>query len=299
MQSEISLNKNKGNFDNVDRWLILRARIYEERLKSAFHLFRENGIEPILIKGWAIAKEYPQQHQRVFNDLDLCVSPGLFDKGQRLLALEDFRKLNIDLHCGLRHLDTLEWDDLFENSVLVELDDVQVRILRPEDHLRILCVHWLTDGGAYKERLLDIYHLLENNAGRFDWNRCLGKVSQVRQGWIGVTIGAIRKYYNLDVSGIPIGVKEKSLPRWFIRTLEKEWASNTKLKPIHTLLQSRRELWRQIKKRVPPNAVQATIDMEGEFDDAPRFYYQVGSVFLRLKPSVRRVYNSLKLYFKK
>lgn len=290
------MSRESTEAENENRWLILRNRVHEENIKAAFEMFRAGGIEPVLIKGWAAAREYPEMHRRVFSDIDLCVSPGTFEAAQELILREGEIRLNIDLHRGLRHLDTLEWDDLFENSRIVRLGDAEIRILRPEDHLRVLCVHWLTDGGAYKEKLLDIFYLLENHLEDFDWERCLGKLSETRRGWILKTIGVTRKFYNLETSRMPFASEVDSVPEWFIKALEKEWASGTKLVPLHTLLRNRREFWIQLKKRVPPNAVQATIEMEGRIDDSPRFYYQIGSFFLRLKPSIKRIYNSLKIY---
>lgn len=288
-------NKEK---EDEKRWLILRTKVFEEKIKTAFGLFRTNGIEPVLIKGWAAAKEYPEKYQRVFSDIDLCVAPQNYEKSLKIIAAEEVKVLNIDLHCGLRHLDTLEWEDLFENSVPEFVDETEIRILRPEDHLRVLCVHWLTDGGAYRERLLDIYYLLENHSKSFDWERCLGKISQGRRDWIIKTIAVVHKYYPFDVSGLPFVGEMDQIPGWFIKTMEREWASETKLLPIHSLLNNRRELWKQIKKRFPPNAITATIDMEGPFDDSRRGFYQVGSIILRLKPSVIRVFNALKLHLR-
>ncbi len=128
--------------ENDKRWLILRAKVSEERIKSAFRLFRENAVEPILIKGWAAAIEYPEKFQRNFTDIDLCVSPDLYEKGLKIISSEEGNKLNIDLHRGFRHLDRLEWSRSFQNSKVVMLDDVPVRVLRSEDHLRVLCAHW-------------------------------------------------------------------------------------------------------------------------------------------------------------
>ncbi len=280
---------------NEERWLLLRSKLYEEKIKEAFKLFRENNIEPILIKGWAIAREYPKKHQRFYSDIDLCVSTELYKKCSELVLSEDARQFNIDLHNGLRHLDTVSFDDLFENSKLVLIDDVPIRVLRPEDHLRVLVVHWLTDGGAYKERLLDIYYLIENNKADFDWERCLGIVSQRRRQWICQTIGLVHRYYDLDVSELPIAEETKNIPVWLVKALEKEWSADVWLRPIHTILGDKKELWAQIKKRFPPNAIQATIDMEGSFDNRSRIYYQIGSVFVRMKPSIRRIYDALRL----
>lgn len=288
-------NKEK---EDEKRWLILRTKVYEEKIKAAFGLFRANDVEPILIKGWAAAKEYPEKYQRVFSDIDLSVSPEEYDKSLKIAEGQEAKALSIDLHCGLRHLDTLEWEDLFKNSVLERIDNVEVRILRPEDHLRVLCVHWLNDGGAYKERLLDICYLLENNLKVFDWDRCFGKISKNRREWIIKTIAIAHKYYGFDISELPFAEETKLIPCWVIKTLEREWASETKLIPLHTLLGNRSEFWKQIKKRFPPNAIEATIEMEGPLDNSRRGYYQIGSVILRLKPSLQRVYNSLKIHLR-
>lgn len=289
------LIQDKDESKNQERWLLLRAKLYEEKIKAAFELFRENGIEPILIKGWAVAREYPEKYQRIYSDIDLCVAQEFYRKGLELIDRAESRQLNIDLHDGLRHLDTVRWDDLYENSRLELIDDVLVRVLRPEDHLRVLIVHWLTDGGANKERLRDLYYLIENNLETFDWERSLAVVSERRRQWICKTIGLVHKYYGLEISEFAFFEEANELPKWLTQTLEKEWAADIKLKPLHTLLGNRKELWQQFKKRFPPNAIQATIDMEGSFNNIPRLYYQIGSMFIRLKPSVRRIYNALRI----
>jgi hypothetical protein len=280
--------------ENEKRWLVLRARLAEENIKSAFRLFRENGIEPVLIKGWAVAKEYPDKCQRFYSDIDLSVAPEMYEKSLRLLASVKGGNLNIDLHCGLRHLDTLDWEKLYANSEVELIDDFPVRILRREDHLRVLCVHWLTDGGAYKEKLLDIFYLLQNNAERFDWESCFDSIDENRREWIIKTIAVVHKYHGLDVSKMPFAGEINSIPRWFEKSLEKEWSSGTRLQPIHVFIGKKKEFWKQLKKRFPPNAIQATVEMQGKFDESPRIYYQIGSIILRLKPSIKRTLLFLK-----
>jgi hypothetical protein len=280
--------------ENDKRWLILRAKIAEENIKSALRLFQKSGIEPILIKGWAAAREYPERYQRIFGDIDLSVAPELYEKSVELVATEEAGKLHIDLHCGLRHLDTLEWEKLFANSKVEFIDEVPVRILCIEDHLRVLCVHWLTDGGAYKERLLDIFYLLQNNTTRFDWEKCFAPIDENRREWIIKTIAVVHKYHQLDISKMPFAEELDSVPGWFTKALEKEWASGTKLQPIHVFIDNKKELWKQLKKRFPPNAIQATIEMEGKFDESSRVIYQLGSILQRFKPSIRRTVLFLK-----
>ncbi|HEY8560601.1 MAG TPA: nucleotidyltransferase family protein [Pyrinomonadaceae bacterium] len=274
--------------ENDRRWLILRARLFEENIKKAVGLFQSRGIDPILIKGWAAALEYPEKHQRVFGDIDLSVAPEVYEKSRSLIRDASIGHLNIDLHCGLRHLDTASWERLFKNSRIVHIDEVPVRILCVEDHLRVLCVHWLTDGGAYRERLLDIYHLLDKNAETFDWDRCLAPVDENRRDWIIKTIGVVNRFHRLNTSKMPFAKELHDLPEWFIKALEKEWSSETRLQPIHIFFKNKKEFWKQLKKRLPPNPIQATVEMEGRFDDSSRVFYQIGSILQRTKPSLRR-----------
>src|SRR5689334_18491570 len=122
-------SQEEREYENEKRWLILRTRVYEENIKAAFRMFRTSGIEPVLIKGWAAAREYPEKHRRIFGDTDLCVAPEAFEKASQIISSEEGKRLNIDLHRGLRHLDTLDWDDLYNNSRTVLLDDTEIRIL--------------------------------------------------------------------------------------------------------------------------------------------------------------------------
>jgi hypothetical protein len=269
-------------------WRALHAKMQDEKIKKAFRAFRENGIEPILIKGWAAARFYPNPRERIFGDIDLCIAPELFQKAVELFKNEEVKKLNVDLHNGFRHLDIVSWENLFENSLLVKLDDTEIRILRPEDHLRILCVHWLNDGGADKKKLWDIYYAVENRPENFDWDRCLLIVGEKRRKWIICTIGLTRKYLGLSLKNTPIEKESENLPEWLVSTVEKEWNSNVRLKPLQACLNDRKQLIEQLLKRLPPNPIQSTIELEGSFDARARIFYQIGSVFPRVIPSLKK-----------
>ncbi|MBP6005136.1 MAG: nucleotidyltransferase family protein [Pyrinomonadaceae bacterium] len=275
------------------RWNILHSRKDELDLMQAFVIFRRLGTEPVLIKGWAARRNYPQEIHRTYTDIDLALPPCEFDAAEGKWNLLEDRTFNIDLHRGLRHLDSIDWDDLFQNSITIDIDTVPIRILRPEDHLRVLCVHWLTDGGVYKERLWDIYYAVENRPPDFDWNRCLNIVSKTRRRWIVCVIGLAHRYMDLNIDGLPFADEATILPAWFINEVEKEWAYNIPLRPIHTVLRDRKELLRQIRKRFPPNKIQSMIDVEGSIDAPTRIHYQIGSILKRIGPSVKRIIGTL------
>lgn len=272
---------------NQTRWYLLRRKEQELRIRRAFEFFREHGIEPILIKGWAAARLYPPDRHRNFSDIDLSVSVSDFDKAHELVSTEEGRRLDIDLHREFRQLERSRWTDIFSRSELIDLDGTDIRVPSPEDHLRILSAHWLTDGGANKEKLWDVYYAVENRQPGFDWSVCLDAAGPVRRNWTLTTIGVAHTVLDLNIDDLPFA-REVTVPEWMMKRLEDERKSGEPLQPLHTCLRDRRLLFKQIRKRLPPNPIQATVDMEGIFDDGNRVYYQTASIFVRLGPSLKR-----------
>ena len=276
------------------RWNLLQKKAQEVKALRAFTLFRAAGIEPILIKGLAAAAWYPPDVSRIAVDIDLAVSSADYETGLQIARENQSAGLAIDLHRELRHLDTLPWSDLLSNSQLTYIGDDNVRILCPEDHLRVLCVHWLTDGGSSKERLWDIYYGVENRPSDFDWSRFLDVVDERRRRWLLCTLGLAQKYLGLDLSGTPDENASDELPEWLTKTIEREWSAKTPQKPLETTLRSPKLLLQQMVKRIRPNPVWATIQMNGSFDARTRIHYQIGNIFLRIGPSFVRIRNTLR-----
>jgi Uncharacterised nucleotidyltransferase len=276
------------------RWNLLQRRARELRTLEAFRLFREHKIEPILIKGLAAERIYPRSVSRPSVDLDLAVSAADFDRAMAVTRSGRAAGLAIDLHCELRHMDSVDWSDLVANSRLLNVEGGSIRVLRPEDHLRVLCVHWLTDGGVYKERLWDIYYAVQNRDAAFDWERFLGIVSERRRRWLVCTLGLAARYLDLDLTGTPIDRDARDIPKWLIRTVENEWASETKPWPLEVSLHDRAMLARQIKRRLRPNPIYATVDLEGSFDAPTRLFYQIANAFRRIPSSYRRISQTLR-----
>lgn len=275
---------------NQFRWKILETKLREQNIEAVFRFFRRHEIEPILIKGWAVERFYPERLRRVSADVDLAVAPHDFERAEELLKKGSDVSASVDLHRGLRHLDSLPFDDLFANSRLIPLNETDVRILRPEDHLRVLCVHWLTDGGAYRHRLWDIYFAVANRPPDFDWERFLKTVDETRRHWLVCTIAVARRYLDLDVSDTPIAEEITGLPVWFVETIEKEWIDEVSLTDIRQSAQNGKILWKQIRKRFPPNAIHASVMCGAPFDDSPRLPYQISNFFSRLTFSIRKSY---------
>lgn len=280
------------------RWQILNARRLEVKTAEAFLYLRDRGIEPILIKGWAAARNYPPNEPRFYDDIDLAVSTDDFDTAREHLATGIGPQLDVDLHRELRHLDTKPWASILADSQSVELDGRFIRIPSAEDHLRILAVHWLNDGAERKERLWDIYYAVATRPDDFDWNKCLGEVSERRRGWVLAAVGLAHRYLGLPIDGIPFKSEIEDLPPWLVKTVEREWRSGVRTVRLASCLHSPSEFFRQIRKRFPPNPIQATIDMEGDFRSRRTRFYQLGSMKKRCRPSIERLAATVKLRFK-
>lgn len=289
----IIVDQNREEFLQ-EQLLLLKYKVQETRLEKVWKEFLNAGFDPILIKGWATALKYPNPAERLYVDIDLIFNPSEFE-GANNFALKAINELPVDLHNGARHLDSFSFEKLYENSVLVKCGETNIRILSEEDHLRILCVHWLNDGGSYKEKLWDIYYAVDNRRVGFDWDKCLNVVEVKRRKWIITAIALAHRYFGLKVDDLPFKNELDNIPKWVIRTVEREWSSDIKLMPLHYYLNDKKGLWEQIKKRIPPNAIQATIEVNGSFDNTPRIFYQVADIFKRTLPSIYRIRDSYKI----
>ncbi|MCW5960425.1 MAG: nucleotidyltransferase family protein [Pyrinomonadaceae bacterium] len=258
---------------------MIHFRVHELKLIKLFEQLK--GFDPILIKGWATAQFFPKSHTRTLGDFDIVIDPNRADDIVRYEP--QLSGSLIDLHIGLRNLDSAPWSILFDGSIVTEKELGSIRILSPEDHLRVVCVHWLTDGGENRHRLWDIYYMVKNRPADFDWDRCLNVVSKRRRRWIVCTIGLAHRYLGLDLRGTPIEEDAKDLPKWLTKRVEKEWKRNIPLIPLSQAKHSWKTFLQQIWKRLPPNPIMATIDCEGDFDSRTRIIYQIRDIVKRFR----------------
>lgn len=284
--------RSKGSPASYEEKLrMLRHRVRETEVAGVMAAIGDAGFRSVLIKGWAASLYYPNPWVRSIGDCDIAVDRIEYEPLKDFVAERGL--VGVDLHCELRHLDTKPWDEIIADSRIEMCEGVPVRVPSAEDHLRILVTHWLTDGGGYRSKLLDVRYVIENRGEPFDWEKCLAPVSGTRQRWVKVTAALAVRYCGLDPALLPFYDEVRELPGWLVPALEKEWASGFRLTPLHFVLRDRRELFRQIRKRIPPNPIQATIETEGELDDGPRWPYQIKSVLLRIRPAARRVGSTL------
>lgn len=267
------------------RLCTLRAAIHEREIKQVIKLLAEVGVEPILVKGWSIARHYPEQALRPYGDIDLLVQPQVYSAAQEVLASDEGRNFVVDLHLGADHLCDQPFDDLWARSRHVELGDVKVRVLSPEDHMRILCVHYLRHGAWWAAGLCDIGLMVETFRENFDWDVCL-TTNRRRAGWVACTVGLAHQLLGANISETPFVSSAKSLPRWLVPAVLKEWNDPLSIDhpfppPLADKFSQPIEIVKEIRRRWPPNPMLSTIAMNGPFNEWPRIFFQAGNALSR------------------
>jgi hypothetical protein len=163
---------------------------------------------------------------------------------------------------------------------LARLDDLEVRVLAAEDHLRFLCTHLLRHGAVRPLWLCDIAVAIETRSANFDWDRCLSGSRRIAD-WVACAVGLTHQLIGLDVDATPVARRAKNLPRWLIPAVLKEWEV-----PLHfndqvvNYLRHPVDLLKELPRHWP-NPIVATTTLVGPFNELPRWPFQLGHVFSR------------------
>ena len=273
-----------GQLEQTYRFNVLQAALHERRLKQVIPLLRSTGVEPLLVKGWAIARHYAESGLRQYCDLDLCVLPEHFAAAKAAMENQEDEFASVDLHLGFDKFYDRQTEDIFSRSQLISLDDVEVRVLSAEDDLRFLCLHLLRHGAIRPLWLCDIAVSLETRPDNFDWDLCLGHSPQ-QMDWVACAAGLAHKLLGVDVEGTPIADRAKNLPSWLVPAVLKEWGTPFQsLGQVAVRLRHPVTRLRELIRELPhhwPNPIEATMTLKGPFNELPRFPFQVGHVFSR------------------
>lgn len=254
------------------------ARVARAIVEVVRHV-REAGIEPVLVKGWAVSRHYPSPAIRLCGDIDLIVRPDEYGAAEAALRQLGHLGAAVDLQ------DAPVWQDrrgpsLRDGVQTVVLDDVPVTVPSHEAHLRLLCLHTLIHGASRPLWLCDVALMLETRPAAFDWARCLGD-DRRRRGWVLTALRLAHDALGADIAGTPVTDAPES-PRWLIPALLRQWeAATTQPLPVgrgivahpRLLLPALRERWQ--------NPIRATVTCGLPFNALPRFPIQCAAVLVR------------------
>lgn len=163
----------------------------DEILVRVVAAFRSAGIEPIVTKGWAVARYYPSPGNRPYSDLDVAVRPDQAELAQDVLNNLGNGSPTVDLHAGVPDLATDSWNELIGRSRLADLNGYSVRVLAPEDQFRLLVAHLLRHFCHRPLNLVDIAAILESDQIA-DWEACLRGTHSWRR-WI-LAVAALARW---------------------------------------------------------------------------------------------------------
>ena len=275
-----------AEFHQAYRQNILQAAVNEPQIEKVFGLLRAAGVEPILVKGWAAARLYPERGLRPLGDIDLCVRPEQFRAADSALweAL-GYERYQVDLHGGLNSLGGGDVDAIYARTRLVKLGATDVRVLGREDELRVLSVHMLREGAWRPLWMCDVAAAVEAaREGDFDWGRCLTE-DRRRTGWVNCAIRAAHELLGADIRHTPAARLTKPLPRWLVPTVLKEWGSRQPTVPERhrapmAYLRSPAGILRGLRHRWP-NTIEATVRVGAPFNAWPRLPIQLSSCVAR------------------
>jgi hypothetical protein len=272
-------------FHRAYRLSALQAALHQRTIERAVTLLRERGIEAILVKGWAVARLYPELALRPYADLDLCVRPQQYNAAEAAINDLARERNEVDLHCGFAKFGGGSVDGFYDRSQLVKLGETPVRVLCAEDHLRVLSLHLLREGAWRPLWLCDVARMVESRGANFNWDICLTG-NRRHADWIICAIGAAHQLLGAQVDDIPAAHRLKALPRWLVPTILKEWESQ-----LPSMSQRHRApMWSYLRRPAGifgglrhrwPNPIEATVSMRASFNELPRLPFQLGNCLAR------------------
>ena len=209
------------------RYNAVYADYQQARLASLVRLLRAASIEPVLLKGWNLARLYPSTALRPYEDIDFIVRNRELERAERAVASGDTTGAIVDfVHEEISRYDSAEWDDIFTRSENVAFADGNVRVLSREDHLRAIAIHGLKHSFRNPLWLCDIAVSVEAAGDDFDWARCFGTLHPQDQ-WIGCAIGLARDLLGCNIP--PQAARYVSpLPRWLIPAVFAMWVRSAR-----------------------------------------------------------------------
>jgi hypothetical protein len=289
------------------RTFVVEEMKYAASLRFLVELFAEAGLEPLFFKGPAVSRHYCESHLRPSGDIDICAPPGRHDECRNLLRRHSNslasspgiglsqetgqfvvhcgpgeRACEVDLHSSLERFALRSLEAVFARSELIKLGGASIRVPAADDHLRLVAIHFLSHGGWRPVWLCDIAAMLEDLPQNFDWDRCLGDEPRTAR-WISSAIELAHRLLGASVDRMPSNSRIQRLPKWLTRTVLKEWQTPVETRyrgASLTFALARPQHWLDPRKLVVdikarwPNAIQATIETGGSFDEGARLPYQ-------------------------
>ena len=126
-----------------------RGAAHEEELERVLSAFQAAGIRSILVKGWSVGRLYPDSGLRPSGDIDLWIDPVQQAQASEVLRRVSSGRQSVDLdHDQFRRFeDNRTFANFYNSCDTAQLRLTPIKVLRREDQVRTLCLHFLKHGG--------------------------------------------------------------------------------------------------------------------------------------------------------
>jgi putative nucleotidyltransferase-like protein len=263
------------------RLYALEAAVQRRTIAAGLAALRAEGLSPLLGKGWAMARLYPETGLRPAGDVDLYVPPAQAARARACLRGAGVD--GVDLHAGAAELDDRPWEERLERAERLEVEGTVIPVFGAEDHLRLVALHLLRHGGWRPLWLCDVAVAVEALPEDADWDRLLGRGR--RADAVGCALALARDVLGARLERAPEAVRVRVLPPWIVPALLRPWG-DPQLVP-----QSQRRPWAADLRRPAtalrallrrwPGPVEATANLRAPFNRLPRLPFQVAECVRR------------------
>jgi hypothetical protein len=255
----------------------IEALLHERQLARVVARLHGAGVEPLLGRGWVAARHYPEACLRPYRDFDVYVGAVQRDAARRALESED---ATVVLNVGCAELNDRTWSRLNERAQSVPLSGGQIRVLGPEDHLRLLALQMLRRGACRPLWLCDLAAVVETTSGGFDWDHFLSG-DRRRTDWSCCALALARDLIGADLSGAPGAVSGRGLPPWLGRAVLRQWSLASPVPRPRAAIGRPRPPAPAVVPARWPNPIEATIGLGGPINAIPRLPFQLAECFSR------------------
>lgn len=281
--SHLEHHRASSDLRNAFRVQSLHALSKERFASELLERCRHAGIDPILAKGWVIARLYPTPGLRPYGDIDLFVRPDEYAAAERALADLEGRPPAVDLHAGFPDLADRSFKEVFARSRVLFVGGVRARVPGLEDQLRHLCLHFMRHGAWRPMWLVDIAAALESVDETFDWDYCLRGARQ-RTRAVVCTVGLAHVLLGARLDHAALPDAGDRLPRWLVPAVLRQWGQRYERfndRSFATVLRDPGDIVAALRRRWP-NAVESTMSVRAPFNDLPRLPLQLADCARRL-----------------
>ena len=241
---------------------------------AAIGLLTDAGVEPVLFKGWAISCLYPPGTPRLAGDIDVVVRSKDVDRARAAIGAAHAAGLNatVDLHHEGDWLD-LPGRDYRRHLATIRVNGVEVQVPSHEDHLRIVCHHFIRHAAFRPLWLCDIALMLERRPDDFDWDRFLRR-DGLRTDWVVTALALAHEVLGARIEDTPVADQARRLPAWLVPALMTRWEHNER--SVQSILAEvgERGILSEFSRHRWPDPIGATVYLNAPFNRFPRLPLQ-------------------------